>query len=101
METAKPLSEVQDPITKESTNNSVDCSASAAQDTADFIHTVDNITINNSKPKNSVTIKIKINKISSEKVNIKHTYTLPRGGIAFHFKAQEDVNKFEKEVDNI
>ena len=41
-------------------------------------------------------LKREINKISSENINIKHTYTLPRGGVAFHFKAQEDVNKFEK-----
>ena len=94
METAKGLSEVQDPITKESTNNSVNCSASAAQDTADFISVVDNITVNNSKPRNSVTIKREISKISSDKINVKHTHTLPKG-VAFHFKAQEDINKFD------
>ena len=45
-------------------------------------------------------IKREINKISSKKINIKHIYTLFRG-VAFHFKAQEGINKFEKEVDNI
>ena len=45
-------------------------------------------------------IKREMNKISSKKINIKHTYTLFRG-VAFHFKAQEGINKFEKEVDNI
>ena len=100
-ETEKALSKAQDPITKESTNNSANCNASTAQDAVDFIRIVDNITKNNFKPRNSVTIKREINKISSEKINIKHTYTLPRRGVAFHFKAQEDVNKFEKEVDNI
>ena len=96
LETAKALSEVQDSTTTESTNNSVNCSASAAHDRANFI-----ITTNNSKPRNSVTMKREINKISSEKIKIKHTYTLPGEGVAFHFKPQEDVNKFEKEVDNI
>ena len=62
--TGKVLSEVWDSITKESTNNSVNCSASAAQDTADFIDIVDNITTSNSKPS--------------------------RGRVAFHFEAQED-----------
>ena len=100
MET-KPLPEVQNPITKESTNNSVNCSTTVAQGTADIIRIVDNITTINSKPRNSVTIKRKINKISPAKINIKHTYILPRGGVAFHFKAQEGINKFEKEVDNI
>ena len=97
----KALSKVQDPITKESTNNSANCNASTAQDAVDFIRIVDNIIKNNFKPRNSVAIKREINKISSEKIDIKHTHTLPRGGVAFHFKAQEDVNKFKKEVDNI
>ena len=42
-----------------------------------------------------------MDKISSEKINIKHTYTLPRGGVAFLFKVQEDINKFEKGIYNI
>ena len=69
------------------------------QQTTNFIRIADNITTSNSKPRNSVTIKREINTISSEKTNIKYTYTLSRGGIALHFKA-EDVNKFENEVDN-
>ena len=101
LETEKTLSKVQDPIKKESTNNSANCNASTAQNAVDFICIVENITKNNFRPRNSVTIKRQISKISSKKINIKHTYTLPRGGVAFHFKAQEDVNKFEKEVDNI
>ena len=95
---AKALSEVKDPTTKGSTNN---CIASAAQDIADFICIVDNITTNGSKPRNSVTIKREIKKISSEKINMKHTSSFPRGGGVFHFKAQEYVNEFAKEVDNI
>ena len=69
-ETAKALSEIQDPITKESTHNSVNCSTSALQYTADFTRKIDNITTNNSKPRNSITIK---REISSEKINIKLT----------------------------
>ena len=42
LETAKALSEIQDPITKESTHNSVNCSTSALQYTADFIRKIDN-----------------------------------------------------------
>ena len=95
------MRQVRDPSTKESANHSVNFSATAAQDTIKFIRIVDNITTNYSKPRSSVTIKREIRKISSEKVNIKHTYTLPRGGVALHFKAQEEVNKSEKEVDNI
>ena len=101
LETAKALPEVQNPITKWSTNNSVNCSTLAAQGRADFIRIVYNITTINFKPRNSVTIKREINKNSSEKINTMHAYTLPRGGVAFHFKAQEDINKFEKEVDSI
>ena len=101
LERAKASSEVQDPITKESTNNSGNCSTSATKDTGDFVRIVDNITTNNSKSRNSVTIKREINKISAEKINIKHTKTLPRGVVAFHFKTQENVNKYEKKVDNI
>ena len=73
--------------TKKSIKNSVNFSATAAQDITKFIRIVDNIAKNYSKPRNSVTIKREISKISSEKVNIKHTYTLPRGGVALHFKA--------------
>ena len=57
LETTKTSSEVWDPITKESTNNPVNCSASAAQDATNFIRIVENITTNNSKPRNPVTIK--------------------------------------------
>ena len=67
---------------------------------AAFIRIVDNITTINSRPRNSLTIKREVNKILFEKINIKYTYILPRGGVAFHFKAQKDVNKFGKEVDN-
>ena len=95
---AKVLSEVKDPTTKGSINN---CIASAAQDIADFIRIVDNITTNDSEPRNSVTIKGEIKKVSSDKINIKHTRSFPRGGRVFHFKEQEHVNKFAKEVDNI
>ena len=87
LETGKTLSKVQDPIIKESTNSSVNCSASTAQDTADFICIVDNITAKNSKPRYSVTIKRETDKITSKKINIMHTYTFPRGEVAFHFKA--------------
>ena len=59
---AKVSSEVKDPTTKGSINN---CIASAAQDIADFIRIVDNITTNDSKPRNSVTIKGEIKKVSS------------------------------------
>ena len=71
----------------ESTNKSVNRSSSAARDTADFDRIIDNIITNNSKPRNSVTIKRETNKISPEKINIKHRYSLHIGGVAFHFKA--------------
>ena len=71
----------------ESTNKSVNRSSSAARDTADFDRIIDNIITNNSKPRNSVTIKRETNKISPEKINIKHRYALHIGGVAFHFKA--------------
>ena len=70
LETAKALSEIQDPITKESTKNSVNCSASGLQHAAGLILKIDNITTNNFKPRNPITIK---REISSEKINIKPT----------------------------
>ena len=87
MEKREALSEVQNAITKESINRSVNRSSSAVQDTADFDRVIDNITTNNFKPRNSVTIKRETKKISPEKINIKYRYTLPIGGVAFHFKA--------------
>ena len=83
METTKTSSEVQDPIiTKESTTIQSAVIAPAAQDTADFICIVDNTTLKNSKPRNSVTIKREINKTSSEKIDIKHTVVVQcRSGI--------------------
>lgn len=68
--------------------------------TVDFIRVVDNIT-NRHILKDSVSIKKELNKATSSKINIKHTYTLSKGGVAFHFKTQEDINKFEKEVTKI
>ena len=73
LKATKTTSKNCDPITEESSNNSVNFSVSAAQDAADFIRIVDNHTTNISKPRNSVTIKRKINKIFSAKINIKHT----------------------------
>ena len=80
--TGKVLSEVWDSITKESTNNSVNCSASAAQDTADFIDI--------QATPNLETKSLSKKKIPSDKINIKTPYTLSRGRVAFHFEAQED-----------
>ena len=69
--------------------------------TVDFIRVVDNITTNKHQLRNSVSIKKVLNKATTEKIDIKHTYTLPKGGVAFHFKSQEDTNKFDKEVNKV
>ena len=82
-------------------SSNTNCDKSIEKDnTVDFIRVVDNIT-NRHILKDSVSIKKELNKATSEKINIKHTYTLSKGGVAFHFKTQEDTNKFEKEVTKI
>ena len=76
LETGKALSKVHDPITKEITNNSVKCSASTVQDMTDFICIVDNITTNNFKPRNSVTIKREIKSLLKRLTSSIHTLFL-------------------------
>ena len=93
--------EQQESPSKANTNCDKSPDNISIDNTIDFIRVVDNINTNKHYLKDSVTIKKELSKISSEKINIKHTYTLSKGGVAFHFNTQEDTNKFEKEVTKI
>ena len=50
------------------------------------------------KPNNSAEIKKQIKDLSSKNVNIKHTCTLPKGGIAIHTDSEKDTEILEQEI---
>ena len=53
------------------------------------------------KPNNSAEIKKRIKDLSSKNINIKHTYTLPKGSIAIHTDAEKDTEILEQEIQHI
>ena len=53
------------------------------------------------KPNNSAEIKKRIKDLSSKNINIKHTYTLPKGGIAIHTDSEKDTKILEQEIQHI
>ena len=53
------------------------------------------------KPNNSAEIKKRIKDLSSKNINIKHTYTLPKEGIAIHIDSEKDTEILEQEIQHI
>ena len=65
-----------------------------------LIRLIDNIP-NNLKPKNSSDIKTRINNTISQNIQINYTYNLPKGGIAIHFKTEEDIISFQQNLNSV
>ena len=53
------------------------------------------------KPNNSAEIKKQIKDLSSKNINIKHTYILPKEGIAIHIDSEKDTEILEQEIQHI
>ena len=53
------------------------------------------------KPNNSAEIKKQIKDLPSKNINIKHTCTLPKGGIAIHTDSEKDTENLEQEIQHI
>ena len=64
------------------------------------IRLIDNIP-QDIKPNNSAEIKKPIKDLSSKTINIKHTYTLPKGGIAIHTDSEKNTEILEQEIQHI